>query len=636
LGLKKKIPELSAEQAQYIMREMKEIAGIPEGKAKFIRFQKLQTYISELVPTPLYNKLITIWKAGLLTGIKTSGLNIFANVSHLGTETIKDIPATAVDKVVSYFTGERAVTPTIRGITGGGLEGMGKMLDYIKTGYSERDIGTKLDYKKVNMGKGNIAKVLQAYTDTVFRFLGAEDQPFYYAAKLRSMYEQAKVAAMNQGLSGAKAQALIDTLMENPTEKMIKYASKDAEAAVFINQTKLGDIARGIQKLPGGEIVVPFGRTPSAVAMQIVNYSPIGIAKTIIENIGKGRFDQRAFSQGLGRGITGTAALVIGVSLYKNDLITLDRPTSEKERKLWELEGRQANSIKVGDKWRTVQSFGPAGNLLIIGGHFQRAFDECGSPTEAISEALAGSAKSFTEQTFMRGVNQFADALSDPQRSAPMVVGNTISSIIPTIVSDVARATDTKERRAENIPQKMMAKIPGAREKLEPQINVLGQEKEPTANPIELMIDPTRPSKEISSSVVNELRRLWDEGWEISPNLLGDKKGYEVLTQQENTELWKRAGSITKDALEKLITNPLYDDLGDDKKAEVVGKLVSESQKIAKIEMVAKKLTGLEDKELTDKIFELRKSGLATEDVIPVALSKRNPRKVRKLEGETE
>jgi len=629
LGLRKKIPELTGKQAEHILKEMREITAMPDGKAKVIRFNKLQTHVSELVPTPLYNKIITIWKAGLLTGIKTHGLNLYANLFHVGTETIKDIPATAVDKIASIFTGKRTVTPTIKGIKGGGIEGQSKGWEYIKSGYSERDIGVKLDLKKVNMGKGNLAKALQAYTEGVFRLMGAGDQPFYYATKVRSLWQQAKIAAINQGLKGAKAQKFIDNLFQNPTEKMVKNATKDAETAVFINNTKLGNIARGIQKLPGGEIIVPFGRTPSAVAMQIVNYSPVGIAKTIIENIGKGRFDQRAFSQGVGRGITGTAVLVIGAALYDNDQITLDRPTNEKERKLWEIEGRQANTIKIGDKWRTVQAFGPAGNLLIIGGHFKRAFEESGSPTEAISEAIIGSGKSFTEQTFMRGVNQFVGALADPERSASFVVGNTISSIVPTIVSDVARATDVKERRAETVPEKIMARVPGARQALEPQVTVLGEEKEPTANPLELMLDPTRPSKEISSPVITELRRLWDEGWEVSPSLLGTRTGYEVLSKQENTQLWKQAGSITNDALGILITNPLYNDLPDETKADAISKIITGSQTAAKTEMVVKKLTGLDGKELNDMIFELRKSGLATQDIIPVALSKRNPRKAK-------
>jgi hypothetical protein len=572
------------------------------------------------------DKIATLWKAGLLTGIKTSGLNILSNTANMATEVIKDVPASGVDKIIEYFTGKRTITPTIKGVKKGTIEGFGNGLEYIRSGYGERDIGVKLDYHKVNYK----SRAMQAYTETVFRLLGAEDQPFYYATRLRSLYGQAKASAINLGLKGNARQKHIDALIENPTEQMIKNAAKDAEAAVFINETALGNIARGIQRLPGGEFVVPFGRTPSAVAMQVVNYSPVGIVKTIIENIGKGRFDQREFSQGIGRGITGTAALVIGVALYDAGRITLDRPKDEKEQELWKLEGRQANSIKIGGKWLSVQSLGPLGDLLIVAGHFKRAFDEEGSPTAAMGRALMGSAKSFSERTFLRGVSQFVEALIDPEVNGPILVNNLISSFVPTIVSDVARATDTQERRAETLGEKVMARIPGARQTLEPQITVLGEEKEATSNPLELMIDPTRPSKEISSPVIAELRRLWDKGWEVSPSLLGDKKGFESLTPEQNTELWKRAGTITKESLEQLIANKLYDELPDEKKAELIGKLITESQKVSRIEMVAKKLTGLEGKELTDMIFELRKSGLATEDIIPIALSKRNPRKARK------
>jgi hypothetical protein len=110
---------------------------------------------------------------------------------------------------------------------------------------------------------------------------------------------------------------------------------------------------------------------------------------------------------------------------------------------------------------------------------------------------------------------------------------------------------------------------------------------------------------------------------------LGTRTGYDVLSQQENTELWKRAGSITKDALGILIANPLYNDLPDETKADAISKIITGSQTGAKTEMVVKKLTGLEGKELNEMIFELRKSGLATQDIIPVALSKRNPRKAK-------
>ncbi|MEK7112668.1 MAG: hypothetical protein AAB875_05060, partial [Patescibacteria group bacterium] len=619
LGLKKKVPELTGEQAKNIETEMKAIQAMPEGTEKAMRFQKLQEQIKALVPSPLIKKITSVWKAGLLTGLKTSGLNIFANVSHAVSEIAKDIPAVMVDKIVSLATGKRAKAFTFRGIFGGGKEGVEKGMRYLRTGFDERDIATKLDYTKINFGKGKLARGLQAYTDTIFRVIGAEDQPFYYAAKLRSLYEQAKVGAINKELKGEGAQKFIDDLMQNPTEEMIRYASHDAETAVFQNKTALGAAARKIQQIGGGagELVVPFGRTPSAVAMQVLNYSPVGIVKTIVENIGKGRFDQRLFAEGLGRGLTGTAVLFLGGSLMKKKMLSLDRPTGEKEQKLWELEGRTANSFydPVSKKWRTVQTLGPAGNVLLIGGYFQREFEDSGSPTEAIANVLAGTSRSFSQQTFLTGVSNFIEAISDPARSAQSVAASTLASSIPTIVADIAKATDEKERRANTILEKLQARIPGVRETLEPQVTVLGEEKETVGNMFEIMADPTRPSPEKSTPLIQELRRLWDAGFKASPTLLGDKKGYSSLTPEQNTELWKKAGEITDSKLSNLIKLSDYQKLEDDEKAKLVENITDKSKLSARVGMVLEITQGLKGEELKAKLSELKKSGLLTREV---------------------
>lgn len=615
--LGQKIPELTGEQANKIIGDMKAINAMPEGTEKAMKFQELQNYINDLIPTPLFKKIIAVWKAGLLTGLKTTGVNIFANLSHAVTETAKDIPAAMVDKIVSLFTGERAKTINLKGLGAGVKEGIEKGLKYFKTGFDERNIGTKLDFTRINFGKGKLAQGLQKYTDTVFHLLGAEDQPFYYRAKLMSLYEQSKVGAINKGLKGAEAQTFIDNLIQNPTEKMIKYATTDAEIAVFQNKTVLGQAAKSIQKTAGGagEIVVPFGRTPSAVAMQVLNYSPVGIVKTVFENVGKGKFDQRLFSQGIGRGLTGTAFLALGATLYKKGLITTARPTGEKEQKLWELEGKQPNSIKIGGKWRQVQVLGPVGNMLLIGGSFQKAFNNSGSPSEAIAQGLADASQSFTQQTFLTGVSNFIDAISDPARSAKSVAGSTLASTIPTIVSDVARATDTRERRANEIFEKFQARIPGVRETLEPQVDVLGQERGTVGNPLEIMADPTRPSPAQSSPVINELRRLWDVGQKVSPTLLGDKAGYQGLTKEQNTELWKKAGEITNAKLTSLFSKEEYQKLDEEKKGKTVDSIIDKSKISARAGMAIELTQDLQGEELKNKLSELKASGLLTQEV---------------------
>ncbi|KKQ68587.1 MAG: hypothetical protein US88_C0002G0034 [Parcubacteria group bacterium GW2011_GWA2_38_27] len=614
-GLKKKIPQLTPEQTETILKEMKNISAMPDGTKKAIAFKKVADAVADIIPSSNFKKFISLWKAGLLTGIKTSGLNTLSNLFHGTSEVIKDIPASAVDSVAGLFTKERTLAFTTKGTLEGIKEGFIKGWQYLTTGLDERNIGAKLDLKKVSFGKGKVAKALQKYEESIFHLMGAEDQPFYYGAKARSLASQAIAQAKNEGLKGAEATKFIEDLIKNPTDKMMKYAVSDAEIAVFQNKTTLGEIAQAVQKAPGGEIVVPFGRTPASVATQMINYSPIGIVKTIVENIGKGKFDQRAFSQGIGRAITGTGAMYIGTELFKKGLISLSYPTSEKEQKLWELEGRTANSINIGGKWRNISIFGPAGNLLIAGGNYQQALEESGSPTQAIIASSLGGIKSLKEQTFLSGINQIINAIDNPQTSAVGYAGGLISSLIPTILGDVAKTTDTTERRTPAILDKSLAKIPGARETLEPQVNVLGQERQLGGNWLETMIDPSRPSNIISTPVSTELRRLWNAGLKSSPTLVGDKNGYKGLTPEENTAIWKRTGELMDGKLNNLINLEQYKKLDDEDRANLVEIVIDKSKLLARAQAVMDLTEELSGQELKNKLSELKKSGLMTKEV---------------------
>lgn len=616
INLIKRIPNLTAKQTEYILTEAGKITKMSDGMEKAMAFQKLNNYITALVPTPFFKKLVGVWKAGLLTGIKTSGLNTFSNLFHGASETVKDIPAAAVDSVASLFTGKRTLVATTKGLGQGTKQGFEKGWQYLKTGFDERNIGVKLDYTKINFGKGKVAQALQKYEEGVFRVMGAEDQPFYYGAKARSLYSQAIAQAKNTKLRGKEAQAFIENLVKSPTDEMVKYAVTDAEIAVFQNKTTLGEAAKKIQQIGGGfgEFVVPFGRTPSSVAMQLLNYSPVGIVKEIAYQIKAGKFDQRLFSQAVGRGITGTAVLYVGAELFKKGLINLSYPTTEKERKLWELEGRIPNSIKIGNDYRNVNTLGPLGMTLLVGGQYQKSLEETGSHTAALLSAASGGIKSLTEQTFLRGLNQVVDTLSDPSRSPELYASNLISSFIPTIMGDIARAKDVTERKVTGLWGKAISKIPILREKLQPQVDVLGQERKRPTGWLSSLIDPSRPSMVMSSPVTLELRRLWDAGHDVSPTQLGDKNGYKTLTQEQNTALWKRSGELLNNKLKGLIKFKAYEELSDDEKAKVIDSFVDKAFLTARANFVVEMTQGLSGEELKKELAKL-KGNLLTKEV---------------------
>ncbi len=608
----KKIPELTGEQTKYISEEMKKIQGLPEGEAKAIRFQELQGYINKIIPSPLLKKLSTVWKAGLLTGIKTTGLNIYANIAHAGTEVLKDVPGTAADILLSLFTGKRTLTSTVRGFPSGVKSGVEKGWKYLRTGYDARDIAAKLDFTPVHFNN----KAIQGYVDTIFRLLGAEDQPFYYGALNRSLNNQAIVEAKNKGIKGAEKKAFIEKLVKNPTDEMSALAIMDAETAVFQNKTSLGQAASGIARsVPGSEFVIPFRKTPSSVAMQVINYSPIGAIKEVADQIAKGAFDQRKLSQAIGRSVTGVVPLYIGGQLFIHGLLSLDYPTTERERELWKAEGRKPNTIKIGKDWRSIQTFGPLGNVLLMGGQFQRALKETGTPSGAIIQATVATIKSFTEQTFLKGVNDVMGAIADPQRNAQYVAASFLSSAIPTILNDIARATDPKERKASTIMERIQSRIPLLRQKLQPQVTITGEELARVGNPLEVMIDPSRPSPANESPTIMELRRLMDSGYKISPTMLGDKNGYKGLTPEQNTKLWKLAGTITDQKLSALFAMDSYQNLPDEDKAKLVEKFTDRAKLNARVGAVLSLTSDLQGEELQKKLAELKTGGIMNKEV---------------------
>jgi hypothetical protein len=637
----KKIPELGGKTFREISDEQKRINNMPDGEAKRMAQFNLQNKISDLTPTPNGTKIINTWKAGLLTGLKTSGLNIGSNTANFGLEIIKDIPAAMVDTAVAaVLTGERKKFFTARGVLPGMQDGVYKAKRYFFTGYDERNIGSKIDYRRVNFGNSKTQKAFQAYTDIVFRFIGAQDQPFYYATARKSIMDQSLAMAHNEGLRGSARLKRAYEIAESPSEEIMKYATMDAQMAVFQNETRLGEFAAGFQRLGTGndpdaaqwaQLVLPFAKTPSAVAMQIVNYSPVGLVYTIIKNARKGQFDQRLFSEGIGRGIVGTAPLVIGAEMYKNGLISLDFPGGDqKQQQLDRAEGRTYNSFRTskdGD-WRTVMTLGPAGSLMLMGAYFEKAKETNGSPTGALVEAGLGMFKSFTEQTFLTGVNRVASAIMDPERYGQTILQDMAASFIPTIVSDVAQVNDEFQREskgetyAETFKTRAMNRIPGARNELPIRIDSLGNKTPRSGNAVETMLDPTRPSTDRSNELTSELRRLMDEAeitgnddLRVAPTKVKNETKISALNSEQSQLLWETVGGLVNRRLTRAVTSDGYEQLPDEEKAKLLSKITDKAKDYGRAQFLMMLRDGMTAEEEIIFLQDMKEKGIYNSSV---------------------
>lgn len=614
----KERPPLTPEQTGFIIDKMTEIGNMPDGETKNRAIYNLQDEISTWIPSSVIEKLVALRKAGLLTGLKTTGVNIASNLANQVLEKVKNVPASAVDTIVGLITGKREVVANmnLKESVKGFAEGISKGWDSFKTGYDSRRSLDKLDYRKVNFSKSPLGRAAQKYVDTIFGFLGAQDQPFYYSAFHSSLGNQAMAKAKTEGLKGKQAREFAQRLLENPTDDMTKNAVMDAETAVFQQDSWLSKQASGLQKMVG-QIILPFSKTPANVALAMWNYGPGGIVSTVLKNIRKGKFDQRDFSMGIGKGIIGLIGLAVGAELYRQKNMTLTYPTSKREREQWRLEGKNTNMIKMGDKWRNVSVLGPIGNVAIIGGNIAQGVENTGSMWGGLTQGIAGFGSALTEQTFLQGIKDLVDAIDDPTREANAWASSLLGSVVPTIVADIARATDEYDRRSTNPIQRVRSRIPGVRQGLEPKVTTLGELATPGSF-LTVMLDPTRPGipqADRNDRVVRELRTLADAGYQVTPTLIGPTRGFESLTPEENTYVLEMVGRYSKNAIEKMMDNPSYAKLDAEQKARLINNAVQDGKVEARARSLVSLTRGLGKFDEQKLIEQLREEGFVTNEV---------------------
>jgi hypothetical protein len=597
---KLKIDETRAKE----LRTMAEnIQKLPEGKSKVMALNDLNQKINSYIPSKISDQAISLWKAGLLTGLKTSGGNILANTINSAMEMVSKGLAVPADMAMSVFTGERSlVAPSVRPYLSGFQEGMSRGYKYFKTGFDPRRGSPEIKYDRVstNFGNNPAGKVLKKYTDVVFRNMGAQDQPFYYGALRSSLDEQMKVSGINKGLSGKKLDLYVKNALEKGDipEDIMKRAVNDAQVATFTNETQLGKIGQGIQKSgPIGQFVVPFTKTPAAVATQLINYTPAGAIKPIINGIrsaiNRGTINQRELSMALGRVGSGASLLYLGKKIYDSGRMTLGMPTSTKEREQYELEGKIPNSIRVGNRNYNLNYFGPAGTLLLIGGYYQKGLNESGSITQALSQSAAGAGKSLTDQTFLQGVSGVSSALNNPSRFGEQMLTSTAGSVIPTLMGDIAKAMDEyqrvikdKQSVVKSMGNAIKAKIPGVRESLPVRYDIFGEDLKAPAGPVGTMIDVTRstPVRNQNDKTVQELSILSKNKETLStPTEILPKQivgGKEITIPTESLyNLNKKTGQEIKKTYDQMNNYPmfsrLYEKLSPEQKSIVYNEISS-------------------------------------------------------------
>ena len=624
---------------QAIVTKTQEIGQLKLGsEARERATAELQKQVNSLIPTELVDKIVGTWKAGLLTGIRTTTGGALSNALFRGLREVSRPGAVATDMIASIFTGKRSTALTARGALSGTTEGASKAGKYLKSGVDERSFSADGKYIDREINFKN--PVLKTYVNGVFRVMGAADRPFYYSQFRNSLAEAAEVAWKNRNASkpmsksgvksgwegmnqsstakalgydkNAKArssvskQNFIEDYIKNPPDDGLQFATDIAEQAVLANDTLLSNIAnklreavskqenaavRGTGKLALG-VLAPFTKVPSAFLTRVIDFTPIGAVKEAVVQMANKKLNQQKLVQAISEAGTGTGLIYLGAELANNDLLTGNYPNDPKEAARWKTEGIIPNAIKLGDTYYSLNYAGPVGALFGIGKSIADSAKEGGDVTSALTAGVTQLASGTLEQSFLSGISGALDAVQDPGRYAENFVRSQAGSVIPTLLNDIGNATDETQRQTNTPLEAIQGRLPGARTALNPKIDSFGNDIE-QANPNQLgrLVDPFRPSKERTTPVTDELDRLADAGQSIFPS---NDKTIKVANEtikldgDQQYEYNTGVGNETQLIWNGIINSPDYQTLSDEQKKDMLSNATTDINAVAKKQYLEK------------------------------------------------
>lgn len=438
------------------------------------------------------------------------------------------------------------------------------------------------------------------------------DRNFWRKSFVNSMAEQQRVAEMN------------DTALDY--DAAVEQATLDANYATFNENSAVRTALTGLKQVPVvGDVldfIMPFTGVPTNIVRRMWQFSPAGLASTIINHAWRGisgqDFNQRDFVNGMARGLTGTALFAVGMALYAAGHIKLGTG-EEDDEKVYGVQtalGEQyAPYIEIFGQNISLSAFAPVTTPLIMGATAANLFEEDTDPWNALYNAALSGFDQILDASYMSNLSSiFGGHGSVAENIGSTVLESAVSQNIPSIISQIASALDpyvrdTKEKDVMlAILKTAMNKIPGVRQLLPEKVDVAGRSVVNTDYGAAAFIDPFNRTIADDDPALLELDRLYKalgtSAHLPSDALSGTKtalSGVAAPVEGEDKEtyrkrygeLWRLGGStFDKNGNEVIITGvtdliqtKAYQEMTDAEKATAISGIISAAKAGASYEM---------------------------------------------------
>lgn len=547
------------------------------------------------------DKLVEYWINSNLSAVTTQVANVVSNAAT----TALLIPETAIAALVGrgpervYF-GE--VAETLKGL----VYGASTAMELAKTAFRmEQSVlnNTPTDSYTGGAIGGRLGKFIRIPS----RLLLAGDQFFQVINRDASMRSLLYRRAKQQGMTSADARQFVDDHMNGALpipEDIREQALAKAQYQTFTNDLDrkgaLEDLANfAIQfrrKHPTAAFIIPFIRTPVNIVRYMQDRSLAALLDPDIRAALREGGPKR--DEAVSRMVLGTGVSLMALSLAAEGIVTGSGPSDPDERKAWEAAGNRAYTIKIGDTLVQYNRYAPWGLTIGIAADMHELIQEA-SKEENTFKMLQGAffklmqsvAKNVFDQTMITGISNLNKAIIDPERYGDQVFYSLMAPLVPGIGNNIARTFDPTIKEVDNVVEALAQRIPGVRPSVGVQRKPLGEERRLTegedtaANMIGRFLLPGFQGQVEKDPVYGELQAINYIPGKPNKAIRIRGKDYELEDDQVN-RLVELAGPRIKSRLTALMARPAYARLSEDRKQEIIERIVRRERKIARLKLI--------------------------------------------------
>lgn len=570
----------------------------------------ITTSIADQIPSTFREKA-NFWRyTSMLTNPTTHIRNIMGNAIQFGARKIKDGIGTAIERAVIKDPSQRTkavnVDKDLKAFAKGQYEtdqsaamGSGKYSDATAAGI-EREIQSK---RKMFRGEDVLSRAVQGIGGLNSRALDYEDVIFNRSAYVDSFAQ----ALQAKGVTAAEAHA---GTRAADVEAARAYAIEEAQKATYRNTTALSEALSQFGRYEGdnpvkragsfvADALFPFRKTPANILTTGLDYSPVGLAKGVKEamlDVKSGKCTAADAVDSIASGLTGTGILALGAYLAAEGLLHVRAGDDDKEEAFEKSMGGQDYAIQIGDRSYTLDWAVPAAMPLFAGAAIMESVQKGGGTFDALVDSLLGMQDVVLETSMLSSLNDLVSnisyAKSKPMYLIDRAASSYVGQYIPTIGSKVASVFDDTVRKSyvekgsgqvasdvNYFLQGAAKKVPGARNQLQPMVDMWGNEVSNGSAPervFQSFLSPGFLKAQDNSPATQEIRRLAKATGDSTVYPAAAEKSYTVkgetrtLTGEEYTRYAKAMGQTRKDLVEAAVKLPAYKSMSNAEKVDYI------------------------------------------------------------------